>query len=226
MFSRQIPRGSKLVRPLTVFPTTGFAKAPPAVADPIMIVPFTLQFQQYDAKTAEYTDVSVQYAVEWDDDVGGGGGLCHTLFGVLSTLWQQLVIQNNQRPRVDPGSQVQEILFPGSNKIPIDGAVAADLHIVQLDPGTDYWYKSNNFAKFGWISPYDSNGTNSPQQWWNFYDQKVSLDSSFSSGVEIFLNGQISVGVVELYKGKNPEPIIFSGFNGFSGTYDQAGLHT
>jgi len=215
-----------MVRPLTVYPTTGFAKAPPAVADPIVIAPFTLTFIQWDEVSASYKEVTNSIGVPWDDDVAGGGGLCHGLVTVLESLWQQIATQCLLRPIIDFDSQQQFALAPGSNLLQFDGARVAYLHVVAQAPQTDYWYKSNDFAKFGWCVPFDPNLTKANKTWWNFTDQVVFIDDIFTAGVEVFLIGPESLGVVELFGARNPPAIQFTGYTGFTGTYDEKGLHT
>jgi hypothetical protein len=215
-----------MVRSQTIYPTTGYAPAPPFVADPMSMQNFTIQFLQWNEKTGSYEDVVITIGIPWDDNVYNSGGISHGLVTYLSTLWQSLVIQAMLRPIVDGESRQQFALKSGSNLCQMDGAVVAYLHMVQPPPQIDYWYKSDDFAKYGWLAAFDPNLNKQQQHWWNFHDQIISIDNLFTAGVEVFMIGPDAIGVLELWAGKNIPEIVFSGAFGFSGTYDYKGLHT
>lgn len=215
----------KLSGHLSIYPSTGFTYAPPNVADPIKIVPFDVTFYEYDITSKAFESKKITIGVAWDDDVNGAGGLCQTLTNYLQYLWANCIAQIAQFRIVDTNRAVQEICLPGSNFYQMDNIATCRMNLLQAAPQTDYWYKSKDFAKFGWASFYEANGQNSPPQFWNFANQDCLNIDFGSAGVEVFLIGPGALGVVTVIPYAEPPAIQFTGFGGFTGTYDHTGLH-
>jgi len=162
----------------------------------------------------------------WDDDVEGGGGLCQGLSTLLEQCWQDAVQEwALKRPRYADPIIDNQLLGPGYNLLVADNLARIDVSIITPPEGLDFWYRSDDFAKYGFLAELSTNGPRQTQVWWNFPQQSFFPERE-NGGVSIFLQGLASVGLATAYQASWPPDILFNGFDGLQGSYNETGIHT
>lgn len=187
------------------------------------VVPFTVMVPYWDIELGTVQNRIIHIGCTYDDDVHGSGGESDSLQNWLELIWQNAK-RDWQRYNLLQNSETPDVILTdarGTFHVPLLRAI--DINFLSVPQGVDFWWNSESFGKFGYISPISDVVFNNSQIWINFLRQRFTLNDVYD-GFDILIHGGSILATAHFWSDFPMPPITFIGFNGFTGQYDDTGL--